>query len=475
MSARRQHRGRRVATTRRPRPTLTRSGVAAAVLVTLAGVAVGTVRPAATEESTGRAASGELVTHVLRVCPDSGGHAGGAAGVQVGSVPVPGVGDSGSVRLGPLGEQPDTVPLRRGESREIDAGRASTAVQAEGDVAAGLFAFRAAGSGADMSTTGCPEPRAAWWFTGAGATLDHTSTLVLANADPGPAVVDVTMFDPHGAVDAVGTRGMTIAPHSQREISLTDVAPQSDEVAIHVEASRGRVAAAVADEYAARPGARPGAAWLTPAARPTRVLRLGGTTGPADRRSLLVANPSDLEALVEVQVAGPSGTFTPADLKTLRVPPGAVEVADVTSVTGKDPQAIRLRSRVPVLASLRSVRGGEVSYSGMVAPLRGPAAAPVPPGSRPEVLLTAGAAAGQARVTAYDAKGRRVDRWSGDVPEGTTTSWAPKRGADYVVVDALEGAVSGAVSYSGGAGRVPLTDVPLRLPRPAVEPELREP
>jgi hypothetical protein len=471
-------RGRRIATTsrRRPSPTVTRSGIAAAVLAVLAAVAVVTVRPAAGGDVTGATASGEPVTHLLRVCPDTGARGQGRARVSVGALPSPDLGDGGTVAVGPLGEQAATVPLSRGAVEDQPAARgASTTVKADGEIAAGLFGFRTAGSGASTTATACPQPRASWWFTGAGATLDHTSTLVLANADPGPAVVDVRLFGPDGEIDALGTRGITIGPGSQRVVDLTDVAPQSDEVAVHVEASRGRVVAAVADSFATQPGAVPGQGWLPAAERPSRVLRLGGTVGRADERTLVVANPSDLEALVELEVAGPSGRFVPSDLKSVRVAPGTVEVADISDVVGSDPEALQLRSRVPVVASLRSTRGGDVAYSGAVQPLRAPAAAPVADTGRTTVLLSGGRLPGRAQVTAYDEKGRRVGREQVQVPVGATVESTPKHGAAYVVVEVREGAVTGAVTYPGGAlTAVPLVGLPLRLRVPAVEPALSE-
>src|SRR5665811_234383 len=162
--------------------------------------------------------------------------------------------------------------------------------------------------------------------------------------------------------------------------------------------TRGRVVAAMSDAYAPEPGAASGAEWLPEQPAPSRVIRLAGIPAEAGEQTLLIANPSDLEALVDVEVAGKSGSFAPEGLTQVRVPPGAVEATDITNVLGKEPVALRLRSGVPVVASVRSLTHGDSSYAGPVMPLGGSAVAPVIGGAKTTVQLTAGDLA--ARATA---------------------------------------------------------------------------
>ena len=97
---------------------------------------------------------------------------------------------------------------------------------------------------------------------------------------------------------------------------------------------------------------------------------------------LLVANPSDLEAVVEVRVAGRSGAFAPEGLEPITVAPGTIEQLDLSDVLPKkEAVALRLRSRVPVVASVRVTDGGDqvavavASRARTVPPTRAPSAA----------------------------------------------------------------------------------------------------
>jgi hypothetical protein len=265
-----------------------------------------------------------------------------------------------------------------------------------------------------------------------------------------------------------------------KRIALSEIAPQTDDIALSVSSSRGRVVASVDDRYSARPAAAQGQEWLNGTDLPSRTLRLAGLpAGPADA-TLLVANPSELEAVVDVRLAGKSGSFAPAGLDAVTVAPGAVETVDLSKVLPKkEPLAVRLRSRVPVVASVRSAAGDDHSYATPVAPLVGPAAAPVLKRADASVQLTAGAVAAKATITAYDDTGSKVDSTTLDVAATATAAWSPRKGAAYVVVEPASGengggTLHGAVTYAGGGiASVPLTALPLRVERPRVQPGLR--
>jgi hypothetical protein len=362
------------------------------------------------------------------------------------------------------------VPAR-GEVVELGGGR--TVVEATGVAATGAFATRADRAGRALAVTRCVSPRARWWFVGAGAALDHDSVLTLTNADPGPAVVDVRVLAGGGEVETVGTRGMTIAPGESRLIALADVAPQNEEVTVAVEASRGRVAAAVADRIADGPAAPDGTEWLPPAEDPSRLVRLAGVPATARDRALLVANPSDREALVEVEVSGPRGSFTPTGARTISVPPGGVVSVDGADlVTGEDAVAVRVRSQVPVVAAFRSRTRADQAYAGAVLPLAEPAVAPVLTGSRGRLQLSAGAGGAAVVVTGHTAQGRELDEESLEIDPGATVETTLPRRAAYVVVTPRRGNVTGAVSYAGPAGTavLPLAALPVRVALPSVVP-----
>jgi hypothetical protein len=234
------------------------------------------------------------------------------------------------------------------------------------------------------------------------------------------------------------------------------------------------VAAAVADRFADGPAAPDGREWLPAAEVPSRVVRLAGVPAGARDRTLLVGNPSDLEALVDVEVSGPRGTFTPTAARTISVPPGSVVSVDAADlVTGEDAAALRVRSQVvPVVAALRSRTRADHAYAGTVLPLAEPAVAPVVPRAAGRLQLSAGAGGAEVSVSAWSATGRELDRERLDIDPAATLEIPVARRAAYVLVTPERGNVSGAVTYSGpaGVGVLPLVPLPVRVALPVVVP-----
>jgi Family of unknown function (DUF5719) len=461
--------GRRADAQSRRRPDGT--AVSAVLLVALAVVAVLLTPSAPMPHTSDRMIAGALVTRSVSACPDLPRPKGTTTRFVAGLVPVKGLRSQGTLRAGPVGTDGSPLGLTRGQLVKVPGtGGHAPVLRADGEVAAGLFGSRS-DSGKALAEATCSAPRASWWFTGPGAGLGHTSTLVMANVDPGPAVVDVRVFGPDGKVDTIGTLGITIAPGTRQTLNLADVAPQTDEMALQVQASRGRVVAAVADTFAPRVGTPTGSEWVPDQTAPSRVVRLAGLPQKATSRTLLIGNPSDLEAIVEVQVSGRSGTFTPVGLGEIRVGPGAVESTDLTKAVGDEPVAVLLRSGLPVTATVRSTTPFDSSYAAPVVPLVGRSAAPVVPGADNTVQLTAGDHEASAMVRAYDARGHELAAEQLVIKAKTTSTWVPGKAAAYVVVTPGNGSVSGAVSLSGaGVSQIPLVPLPIRFQRPTVLP-----
>lgn len=391
---------------------------------------------------------------------------------------LPGTADGGAVEAGPVGGERAPLSGARGQRVAVGlrgAAALPVAVTATGEQALGRATFQADRAPGDrqLAVQDCAQPRSEWWFTGAGAGLDHSSELLLVNTDPGPAVVDVVALGPEGVVDSVGTRGITVAPGEVERVDLLDVAPQAEEIAVQVRASRGRVVAALSDTLSSGAGVAAGREWIPAQGGPTREVRLTPLPLRADRRTLVVANPSGREALVEVELAGESGTFVPTGLEPLRVPPGAVVTADLAPAVGRDASAVLLHSPVPVTATVRSVSGVDHTYAAAVRPLRRPAAA-VLPTSTAALHLTAGDRGGAATVTTYAADGQRLSSAEVTVPAASTFAQAMDPKAASVLVTPSRGRVWGGVTLGGqGVSQVLLRPLPVTLRRPPVVPVVR--
>lgn len=454
------------------------------LLLAVAAVAVAAGRSTPDRDpAPGATATGSVVDRSVLACPDTSGLAADGAGsettVRAGLAPVrsalPDGGslpDSGTLRVGEAGQDGGEQSLARGELVEL-AAEPGPVLDGVGAAAAGLFGYRVDRTPATTALARCVAPRGSWWFAGAGAGLDHGSDLVLTNVDPGPAVVDVRVYGPDGPVDAVGTRGIPIAPGETRTIAMTDVAPQTEELLVEVAADRGRVSAALVDRYAAEAGDDPGLEWLPGTDRPSRLVRLAGAPARARTRTLLVGNPSDRQALVQVRLAGAGGTFSPQGLAEVSVAPGSVASVDLTGVlpTG-EPVAVVVAARVPVVATLRSVGPRDTAYAGAVDALTAPAAVPVLPGAGASVQLTAGGRAAVARVIGYTREGEQTGSDRLQVDATATASWQPEPDTAYVVVERVSGALFGAVAYAGTGvlAQTPLVPVPLTEVTPPVLP-----
>jgi len=449
------------------------AGVLAVVLVVLAAalaLLTGDVEGEVAAPPGGTTTAVEEVTDVCLPMPGRG-----RAEVTSFAAPLPDTGNSGTVTAtDPSGSEIGELDTRRGVTQRLDLDRQDARVlTARGAAAVGRVTYRTdRNRGAEaLALQECAAPRARWWFTGAGVTPDHRSELVLANVDTGPAVVDIEVFGPDGPVETVDTRGTTLASGQVQVVDLADVAPETAEVAVHVETSRGRVVAAMADTLTAADGGT-GLEWLPPQAEVSRRLRLAPLVGGADERTLLVTNPSGREALVEVQVSGRAGSFAPTEGAQVRVPPGAVVSTDLTDAIGRDASAVTLRSTTRVAATLRSSGAGDVSYASAAPVLSGPASAGAPAGVRTALHLSAGADGARAAVSSYAADGSEVRSDTLDVDPGATLRWAPGRGAAYVVVTPGTGwAYGGLVTPgSGEATQARLRPLPVELRRPAVVP-----
>jgi hypothetical protein len=273
-------------------------------------------------------------------------------------------------------------------------------------------------------------------------------------------------------------------------LDLAALAGARAELAVAVAVTQGRVFAAVHDRWAdeLKPA---GVEWLQPAVAAARTSVVAGVPGRPGAKELVVVNPSNGNAVVEIQLLGPNGAFEPTGLSPLQLPPGSVLTESLTAAVAGDAAAVRLRSDQPVTAAVRTTTTGKGGSDIAVVPASDPietaAVLPVFADLRLELLLTNPARAGAtAAVTAYAANGeaqaRRVLRLGG----GTTRTLAVPTDRDvarpaYVVVRPRSGGeLLGAGFYTGtgptaGASSLPMRSALVSVHRPPVRPVLTEP
>ncbi len=423
-------------------------------------VAVTSAGPGEVEAPAAAGSTSRPLSQYRMACPPSPGS------VKVASAPVDGLGAAGSVAVD--GSQ---VRITRGEVVTSPvAGSAPAGVLASGELAAGLVA--AAGDDA----LPCVAPSSQWWFTGVGGSPGrHTSELTVTNVDDATAVVDVEVLGPDGPVPTDGTRGIAIAGGASRSLRIADIAPLLDDEAVRVTASQGRVVATMSDTTHQLVGGASKVARLPSQAEPARSLLLPalpvGTTSP----ELVLANPAELEALVEIRLVGRDGTFQPSGIGEIRVPPGGVQVVDLSpAASRKEATALRVAASSPLTALLRGTVSGDRTSSAPVAALGEPAAALLPGDGRGTLLLTAGPKAPVASVTSYDDQGAELATERVAVRVGTTKPVPLPKKAALVLVTPLRGVLYGglAVSRPKAQGYVGLISVLTRLDIPRLTPLL---
>ncbi|HET7734728.1 MAG TPA: DUF5719 family protein [Nocardioidaceae bacterium] len=438
-----------------PRPPVNATSLTVAVvLVAVVLVLLTPGRPGTADRPT--SATGQPVTRTVLGCPRSPVPEGVTTRYGVAAAEVDGYGADGEVS--------GTPRLDRGEASDLTA----TTVTGVDGLAQGLFAWRA-DSGPSTAVTTCPSPRASWWFTAVGASLEHQSTLVLDNLDSGPAEVDIRVLTPEGEIDLseTGGTGITIRPGGHLVLPLVELAPQNDELAVHVHATRGRIVAAAYDRFAPGPTAPSGYEWIGSQVEPARTVRLSGAPGTPRSRTLLVANPSTLEAVVSVELDGPSGRVLPPDLDQLSVDPGALVALDLTALASED-VAVRVVSDRPVVASLRSVvRDGDIVYAGPAGAVTDAAALPTV--GRSVAHVTALGATARVTLTAYSSTGEEVERTTLALALHETATWRAPDEASYVVLEPTQGPVVGSMVY-GGAAAVAFQELPATVRIPVVRP-----
>lgn len=259
---------------------------------------------------------------------------------------------SGSV---PISGGPVTAPpTALGEQITLADQSAATVLRSDKRFVAGAYT-------AEGTTLG--------WVNCAGArttTILHiarpkTADLLLTNADDVEAAVDVTLLGASGEINAVGSSGIMLSPHSSRTVPISTFVADDTPIGVRVQTSSGRVSAV-------------GRTWSTSSADFSAGTGVSvdqivpGLPADAQHTSLLVTNPGTERATINVR-AFSQRALDLANAQNIAVEPQSTIALDVAKAIGSDPVALRVTSDQPVAASAVTDLGGDAAIVPSVEPV----------------------------------------------------------------------------------------------------------
>ena len=365
-------------------------------------------------------------------------------------------------------------------------------VHATGARAAGLtaqvFTRVPAGVRRSIRSAACTAPTGDTWLVGGSTVSGRRDVLYLTNADTSPAVVDVTVYGPAGPLQPGSAQGVTVAPRSQTGVAVDALAPGLANVAVHVHARSGRVAAALQD-VAAVGGTAAGIDWVPPSVPPSRSFTVTGIPSEQTaRHTLLLLAPGQDDAPVRVRVATADGLLSPATVNAVDVPAGQLLAINLDKQAPgiASPYALVIDADHPVVAGVQTNEGGhaklaEFSWAAGSPEVVGPAV--VAPwvyrtGSVSTALQVTAAGSDDVvvRVTTFASTGTQVGQQEYTVEPGRTLQVAPgsiSLGPGSALVEIPDGArvVVGTYTVENGAhgpliAGGPLWQTPVRILQP---------
>ncbi|GAA3591742.1 DUF5719 family protein [Kribbella ginsengisoli] len=301
-----------------------------------------------------------------------------------------------------------------------------------------------------MASVPCQLPGSDFWFVGASGAAGRRDILELTNLDSVNAEVNVTVYSASGALDLPNARGVVVPARGTTAVYLSLVAPKIRDLALHVESTGGRVAAALRDN--ASNGKEPaGVDWISPSAPPAKSLVIPGMAAGKGIRIITLANPSDLQATATLTINGPNGPFKPAELSTMQIPAGTVKSIRLDPVLLGDPSAVTVSSDQPLTGSTRTIdaSGQDFAVLGSAEALTGPAYLVLPAHSQPAQLqITAPGKTATVKFELRDVAGKLLAARSLDVINGATTMipFKAQPRPTYLMVEQVKGSAVAAVT-----------------------------
>jgi Family of unknown function (DUF5719) len=299
---------------------------------------------------------------------------------------------------------------------------------------------------------GCaPGPSNRWWLPASDTRQGIDTTVVVANPNNDPAVVDLVPHVTAGSLPA--DKELFVPPRSAVTRQLGDVATTGLKASIEVIARAGRVVAgaAVRSTGAGQPALLPAQGALRPA-----WWFAGGLSGGGRQSQLLVTNPNPTRLQLTVEIATSKGTFKPPGPFEEPIANGGTAELAIPPLDVRGPFAVKVRSRdgAAFAAALRVTEGedaGTVSRIdlGTGQPERG-WLLPKPPQGGQLVLANLSAKKLEARIGGIGADDGRGGQPI-QVPPGRVLVQKVPAGVENLLVEA---GATGLVAAPVGGGQV---------------------
>jgi hypothetical protein len=354
---------------------------------------VGTVVGASVHRGTGRRGTSHQVEVVgaTVVCPDLRQAKDLlATRVSVGSglLPAGRASSGGAIDARRLTEEGTSVdvPVTAAGQVAVGLGTGTTkdglVVSATGDLAAGLEVEQVTrgerGLNRGLAGLRCEAPKPDVWFEGGSTMLGNETTLVLANVDDTPTTVNLSIFTARHDLEPAQAQGIVVQPHTREQIPLDTLAPDEDLLALHVQSTRGRIAAGL--RHALKTvRATEGVDWVPQTQPPAKQVVVPGFASGRGLRALYVTNPGADDTTVRITVTTEDSQFVPKGADAVDVPHGRTVSVRLDDVTLDSAVAATVTSEgAPIVAGgfAKDYQAGpvrEFAYTAGALPLSGPA------------------------------------------------------------------------------------------------------
>lgn len=183
--------------------------------------------------------------------------------------------------------------------------------------------------------------------------------LVVVNPDASEAIVDLTLYGTDGEIVALGARGIAVGPNSSRTIALSVLVDAEGPVGVDYRASRGRATVVArtntVEILEASASSTPGTEhWLA------------GIPQGASVASLLVTNPGNERAAVEVTAHATSAAYQPEGGTGLSVPAHSTVAVELAASLAGESSGLHITSDGDVAVGLSTGTGGDLASASPV-------------------------------------------------------------------------------------------------------------